>query len=363
MLRGVAFGARACLEAIRVGERNRIARGLALEGIHLAVPGQRSQRRAERLIDHAKCLVEDSQDQKVRTQVTMCAGIIAALLGRWKDCLMHAEQAEEGFRSNEVGEITTSRFWQMSALLWLGRLAELQQRCTTLVESAEERGDLYEIVSLGTYTLTMARLAQDRPQDAREEMQSIMDRWTREEFQVQHHLEIIAKASILLYEGKPSDASLLLQQSVPLHKSSLVWGAHLVRANVLHLQVRIALKRIAEGIDRNSSIHQVRQALQALRREKLPWTNALAIMNEASLEQLTGNIDDAKRKFEHAVESLRELDMELYSAISRRRLGQILGGAEGHELIQRADAAIGAQNIADVAKMTELLLPGPIGTR
>jgi hypothetical protein len=86
-------------------------------------------------------------------------------------------------------------------------------------------------------------------------------------------------------------------------------------------------------------------------------------MNEASLEQLTGNIDDAKRKFEHAVESLRELDMELYSAISRRRLGQILGGAEGHELIQRADAAIGAQNIADVAKMTELLLPGPIGTR
>lgn len=360
LIRGVAFAARSCLEAIRVGEPNRIARGLALEGMHLAVPGARSSVRAEKLIETAKRLVADTDDRRVRTQVTMCEGITAALLGRWKLCLLRSEHAEEGFRTNEVGEVTTSRFWQMFALVWLGRLAELQQRCTTLVDSAEERGDLYEIVNIGTYTLAVARLAQDRPRDAWDEVSSIMDRWTQEEFQVQHHLELVAKVSVLLYEGNHREAAELLGNSWSQHKQSLMWGAHLVRANLLHLQVRIALKSLDEGSNRARELRDARQGIQALQQENLPWTTALAMVGEASLEQLVGNLEIAKQKYEQAAKRFDELDMEIYAAVSRRRLGQILRGDRGRELVDRADHQMRAQQIVAPVKMAEFLVPGPI---
>ena len=55
-IRGALFVAKGCLEALRVGEVSRIARGLALEGSHLSIPGRRTSRRSLQLIETAKNL-------------------------------------------------------------------------------------------------------------------------------------------------------------------------------------------------------------------------------------------------------------------------------------------------------------------
>jgi hypothetical protein len=50
--------------------------------------------------------------------------------------------------------------------------------------------------------------------------------------------------------------------------------------------------------------------------------------------------------------------MGLYAAVSRRRLGQVLGGERGRELIAAADEWMLRQRIKKPALMTRMLAPG-----
>ena len=50
----------------------------------------------------------------------------------------------------------------------------------------------------------------------------------------------------------------------------------------------------------------------------------------------------------------------MYTAAARRRLGELLGGTEGAELLQQGDAAMRAQGVKEVDAMTELFVPGGV---
>jgi hypothetical protein len=49
--------------------------------------------------------------------------------------------------------------------------------------------------------------------------------------------------------------------------------------------------------------------------------------------------------------------MRLYAMIARRRLGELIGGAEGHEAITEADAWLGAQGIVSPERLTRSFMP------
>ena len=59
-----------------------------------------------------------------------------------------------------------------------------------------------------------------------------------------------------------------------------------------------------------------------------------------------------------AMEGFELADMALYAAASRRRLGQMLGGERGAELIADADEWMTSQKIKNPALMTRMLAPG-----
>jgi len=50
--------------------------------------------------------------------------------------------------------------------------------------------------------------------------------------------------------------------------------------------------------------------------------------------------------------------MNLYAAAARRRLGEIVGGERGQELITDADAWMERQKIKNPEKLTRMLAPG-----
>jgi hypothetical protein len=50
--------------------------------------------------------------------------------------------------------------------------------------------------------------------------------------------------------------------------------------------------------------------------------------------------------------------MALYAAVSRRRLGELMGGPGGSDLVAAADEWMGGQGIVNPARMTQVLAPG-----
>jgi hypothetical protein len=71
-----------------------------------------------------------------------------------------------------------------------------------------------------------------------------------------------------------------------------------------------------------------------------------------------GDQEAAVRYLRASLEAWRDTDSRMYEAAAQRRLGQLLGGDEGRSLVQAAEAAMHAQGIADIEKMTELNCPG-----
>jgi hypothetical protein len=59
-----------------------------------------------------------------------------------------------------------------------------------------------------------------------------------------------------------------------------------------------------------------------------------------------------------AAEQLDAIEMRLYAAAARRRLGQLLGGDEGRGMIVQADVWMTGQGIKNPARMTAMLVPG-----
>jgi hypothetical protein len=51
-------------------------------------------------------------------------------------------------------------------------------------------------------------------------------------------------------------------------------------------------------------------------------------------------------------------DIDLYAAATRRRLGEIIGGERGRQLISEADTWMHKQEIKNPAAMTRMLAPG-----
>ena len=61
---------------------------------------------------------------------------------------------------------------------------------------------------------------------------------------------------------------------------------------------------------------------------------------------------------ERSEEWLARADMMLHVAAARRRRGELIGGTEGHALIEDADRRMNAQGIVNPARFAAMLIPG-----
>lgn len=358
-IRGVVFSAKACVEALRVGEPGRLAACLGTEAIELACPGRVTVGRSTKMLKLANDVLLETDDPYVASQIRLCEGVWSGVLGDWDSCGSSCAEAERGSVANELLHCSAARFWRFMSLVWLGRLAELQEECPRVVSSAEVRGDLFEQVTSGAFPMSMVRLAQDKPDVALSELNNVMGKWTQRGFHVQHHLGITARASILLYQGRLVEAESELKRSWSAHKRSLLFFAQIVRVNLQHLRARIALQSIGGNSPYSNPVRVARKALRSLMKENRPWTTALAIAGQGSLAAKLGDAESGKRHLSKAANSFAALGMELYEAACSRHLGQLERGAFGRAKIEAADTWMTQQQrIIAPEKLAELLIPG-----
>jgi len=90
----------------------------------------------------------------------------------------------------------------------------------------------------------------------------------------------------------------------------------------------------------------------------MPWSDPLALLLHAGVAAASGDRQAAGDLLNAAEAGFRAADMHLYAAASQRRRGEIVGGDDGLQLIQMADAWMLRQRIQDPARMTEMVAPG-----
>jgi hypothetical protein len=104
---------------------------------------------------------------------------------------------------------------------------------------------------------------------------------------------------------------------------------------------------------------------EALEKEGVAWAKALSQMVHAGLASTRGDRAGAAGRLRDAAARCEAADMPLFAEIARRRLGILLGGAEGEALVLGARTWMDQHQVrlVKVDRVTDLFLPGfgPVG--
>ncbi len=359
-IRGADFQTRNLLLALRAGEPYRVARSLAWEATHTAMGGEGSKKRSAQLLDAADALARRIDHPHALGMAAMSRGVAAYFHGNWKEGHAVCDRAVEIFRNRCTGvtwELDTSSAFAFWSLWFRGEIAELIRRFPILVKEAHERGDRLAEANYTTFGGPFVWLAADDPEGAKQALAKVMGDWSKQDFHVQHFTTLTARAQIELYRGDGQAAWQQIALQWPAMKASALLHVECVRIFMVHLRGRCALAAAGMGAPQ-TLLKVVAKDARAIEREKPSWCRPLAALLRAALTARAGDKVEAAALLGAAAADLDAADMKLLAAAARRRQGELLGGAQGGELVKLADGFMVVQKIQNPQRMAELFVPG-----
>jgi hypothetical protein len=288
-------------------------------------------------------------------------GIEAYMAGRWAAAHISLCNAEDLFAGSCTGvtwELDTTRTFSLWSRIYLGSVAELTERLTTLLREAEERVDLYFLMNLSTYIMAMAMAVSDEPGSGRDALSQVSRRWSQRGFHIQHHNVLLATAILDLYEGNGYSSWKYISERWPAYRRSLLVQAQQVRIDVNQLWARSALATATKSADPKHFLSEAEWKARRLERERVPWATAHARSIWAGIAAIRGDQSKALALLRDTMKSYEAADMSLYAAAARRRMGELLGGDEGKARVAEADGWMTSQGIRKPGRITAMYMPG-----
>jgi hypothetical protein len=362
-IRGHSFQVRGLRLALRAGERYRVARTLVTEAGYRALSGGKAIARGDQLLDTADALGTRVDNPHLISLLVAGRGTAAFLKGAYVTSLDRCHAAQALARQHGVSEFAEFNLmyqWIAESLTWLGRLTELEPFLDHSIRDGEERGNLYQSTTLRTAALPFVRLAADDAAGARDEITDALDRWSPQRFHVQHFYALRANASADLYDAAGSAAHDRLQREWPELSAALLLRVSFARTYMWDLRARAALCAAADAGPalRRRLLHLADKDARRIAGEKMAWSHPLAVLIRACVAAGRGDHAIAGELFAQAARGFDDADLLLHAAATRRRLGELLGGAKGAALVEEADAWMTGQKIKSPPRMTAMLAPG-----
>jgi hypothetical protein len=368
-------GVRCLFEALNVGARSHVIRGLALEALREAALGGRFfERRSVRLLRAAERIASAADEPYEQGWLRYCLGASAYFGARWRTARVECETSVAILREHCRGvawEIVTGDSFALTALAHMGELRTLGERLPAAIRDGDQRGDVYAATSLRMGMPGMLWLAQDRPHEVRELADEGLARWPTTTYLVQHYLHLIATVQALLYAGEAWEAWRRVCRAWDgLCKAYIVSRVAVARAELLYLRARAALAAAAheEHLDATATRDQLwsktalvrlaRAQARRLARERLPSARAYAPAIAAGVASLEGRDQEAIARLAEAAQAFGRADMGLHAAAMRHREGRLRGGETGAVLMRESEAWMRAQEIRNPAAMVATLAPG-----
>jgi tRNA A-37 threonylcarbamoyl transferase component Bud32/tetratricopeptide (TPR) repeat protein len=357
---GADLQTRGLLLALRAGECYRIARAVAMEASHVSTAGGRGRGRVIELIGMAETLAQRVDNPHAKAMTIYARALAKHFLGEWKTACEWFERAEEMLRNHCTGV-----FWELNVVHWLwlnslvrrGELNEVRRRWPVLLQEAQERGDLFAETNL-VFCMAILRLANDEADGLDGELERIMLRWTRKGFTVQHASAFRARIHILLYRGESAKASKLIAATWPLFQQSKILRFQLLRIELRELRARCAIAIAGNSTSPETLLRSAEWDARGLDRERSPWASAYAQFIRGGIALRRGDAVKAEELLTKAAASFEAVDMKLNAAVTRRRLGELIGGDRGRALVEEADRWMMVQQIQNPARWAAMYAPG-----
>ena len=359
MISASDFSARHLLMALDAGEPSRIARAMAIES---AARGAYPTGRAlsERLVQQSKALAKSVGNPHAIALSILADGMIAMAAGEWKKASTLSEQALAILRDQCVGvtwELNIAQNLVIWALMYQGELGELSRQVPALLADARSSGKLYIATELCTRSNFVWLAADDPDEGERETIESI-ERWSQKGFHRQHYSAMLARVQTALYRGDAEAAWRLLAEQESMLRRSLLTRVQVLRIESLYLRARGALAMAARNRSSRRFLSVARAGARRIARERMPWSDPIALLLRAGIAYLEGSTPLAVRYLHDAADRFDRADMKLYAAVARRRIGALQDDAPGRELQRQAEEWMAAQHIKNPACMTRMLAPG-----
>ena len=309
----------------------------------------------------AEEIAQQLDDPYLLGGVILTQGVVAYFSGQWRRAGELLDRAEVIHRTRCTGatfEVDISTLCSLWSLQFQGEVAELGRRWPVSLQEAQDRGDRHVVTNLNTLLMSTLRLAADDPEGAEAELRPALGQWTQQGFHVQHNEWFGAEVQIRLYRGDGVGAwNFFTTRYVPSLARSHLTRIQKIRIFLYERRARCALAAVVGAADPGPLLHSAERDARRLEREGMAWSRALSLPIHAGVAAARGDRSRAATLFAEAVTSLEAVDMNLYAAASRRRLGEILGGDEGRAQLERADSWMNQQGIRNPARMADVFAP------
>ena len=356
-VRGYDLQARNVLVALRLGEPGRISCSLSMFAAHMSAEGSGTWNRVQYLLDVAEKLADRSAQPYARAIVRHDRGVSSFDFARFRESVEFMDQADAAYQKDCKGvywEMDTVRTFALWSLGYLGNLVEMRRRQATLVKQARERNARYALTNFTTYTTLFAPLAAENPEEAREQLEEARRGWTPRGYYIQTHTMHFGQILLDFYLGRPQAVLDLLKREWFSYRTSVLMQIQIIRTFLLNSRGHAALAAGPAGAGLSASGRDAAR----LRKEGTVWAASLGQLLEAAVTLRRGQRDVAVPWLERAVAGFDSLGTCLYAAAARRRLGELVGGDRGRELLRQAAETMDGQQVRNHEKMTALITPG-----
>ncbi len=346
--------------ALASGDERWIALGLVLNTLAAAYGGTRTQSRTLALAARAEALIEQRSDLMLVAWGQAMRGSSAYLAGRFAEALVETEASLATFREQTTGtqwEQASILLFHAWALFYLGAIAEMSRRIPAYIQEAREHGDRYLLTNHRIGLPNVIWLAAGAVERAESELGDAMRDWGSPDQQIQQYYELVSRVHIDLYRGHGVAALGRVEARWASMKGAFLFELQLVAIEAWHLRARAALAAFDETAD-PKYLAIAERAARRIEREGAGWAMGLADLVEALVLAGRGDREGAQRRLRDAVAKLEAHKMKLFVAAANRRLGELLGGAEGEAAITEASAVARSEGIMDPGRFFQVLAPG-----
>lgn len=357
--RGAEFQTRHVVLALRAGEPRRVGLGLAIEAAYRSLEGTKGRASAEALIARSRELGTQVGDPVVQGFAQYSEALTVYQCGEWRQAATYFDEAarilKRDCQGHQANACQAERLG-VDSLFFLGEIKAFSQRVPSILQAAEERGDLHGVTDMRTGSLNCAWLVHDQVMQARFECERGEKQWSERRFFLQHYYAALAHINIDIYEGQGAKALERCDAMWGPLKSSFLLRVSVVGAQAMFLQGR-ALISAASRKNSNALLARAKKVSKALGKQSIQCAQPWSLLLRGQIAELRGEHERAIELLGSARELLETLEMMYCFHATSCLLGRLRDDDEGRQMRAEAQNWALINGIAEPTKFMRIMVP------